>query len=186
MIGDLRVRTKIALGVLSLLACGSSWAEGAGWFRRRATVATPTSATVPAPAPSPRGPIPTAASPTPTSFDPSPYPMLGTFYPSPYLMVRGNWPAGGGYSPLGLYGDQSMAVYGPLSPFRGYTAPVVTYTRGYDGRPVPVEGNSFSTPNRPDMTPVVYPTQSNYYYRIRGEPGDPPWWGTGTDWIDQN
>jgi len=111
--------------------------------------------------------------------------MLGTFYPSPYLMVRGNAPAGGGYSPLGLYGDASMAIYGPLSPFRGYTAPVSTYARGYDGRPVLLNENSFSTPNRPDVTPVVYPTQANYFYRIRTS-GDPPWWGSGMDWIDQN
>jgi hypothetical protein len=184
MISNLKVGTKIALGVLSLLAWSSSWAEGGGWLRRRTTAAAPSA--VAAPAPTPRGLVPTtAAVPTPTSFDPSPYPMLGTFYPAPYLMVRGNWPAGGGYSPLGLYGDQSMAVYGPLSPLRGYTAPVVTYTRGYDGRPVPLEGNSFSTPNRPDATPVVYPTQANYYYRIR-ESGDPPWWGSGMDWIDHN
>jgi hypothetical protein len=111
--------------------------------------------------------------------------MLGTFYPTPSLMVRGNWPAGGGYSPLGSYGDTSMSINGPLSAFRGYTAPVVTYARGYDGRPVALEGNSFSTPNRPDVTPVVYPTQMNYFYRIR-ESGDPPWWGSGMNWIDQN
>ena len=111
--------------------------------------------------------------------------MLGTFSPTPYLMVRGNWPAGGGYSPLGAYGDNTLSVYGPLSALRGYTAPVTTYARGYDGRPVPVPGYSFSTPNRPDATPVVYPTQASYYYRIR-ESGDPPWWTSGSDWIDQN
>jgi hypothetical protein len=185
MIGDLKVGTRIALGVLSLLAWSPNWAEAGGWLRRRTTVATPTAAA--APAPSQARAVPTAAVvATPTSFDPSPYPMLGTFYPTPYLMVRGNWPAGGGYSPLGVYGDQSMAIYGPLSPFRSVTAPVVTYARGYDGRTVPLEGNSFSTPNRPDLTPVVYPTQANYFYRIRGESGDPPWWGSGMDWIDHN
>lgn len=111
--------------------------------------------------------------------------MLGTFYPSPYLFVRGNWPAGTGYSPLGVFGDASMAVYGPLSPFRPYTAPLVSYDRGYDGRLVPRDAYSFSTPNRPDATPVVYPTQANYFYRIR-ESGDPPWWSDGINWIDQN
>ena len=35
---------------------------------------------------------------------------LGTFYPTPYIMVRGNLPIGGGYSPLGIYGDQTLAL----------------------------------------------------------------------------
>src|SRR5271166_3451730 len=48
---------------------------------------------------------------------------LGTFEPTPYIMVRGNWPSGGGYSPLETYGDQSMALYGPLSPLRAVAAP---------------------------------------------------------------
>lgn len=170
MIGDAKVGLKFMLGLLAILSWGGPRAE-AGWpMRRRAPAAVPRA----------------AAAPTPTSHEqPSPYPMLGTFYPSPFIMVRGNAPAGGGYSPLGLYGDASMAVYGPLSPFRGYTAPVATYARGYDGRPVVLQGTSFSTPNRPDLTPVVYPTQGNAFYRIRGS-GDPPWWGSGMDWIDQN
>jgi hypothetical protein len=62
------------------------------------------------------------------------YGRLGSFYPTPYLMVRGNAPAGGGYSPLGTFGETSMTLYGPLSPYRMTTAPVLTYTRGYDGR----------------------------------------------------
>jgi hypothetical protein len=173
---EVKVRTRIALGVLALIAWEANWAEGGGWARRRASGVVPAAS----------APVPTAyAVPTPTSFEPSPYPMLGTFFPTPNVMVRGNWPAGGGYSPLGSYGDTSMSVYGPLSAFRGYTAPVVTYARGYDGRPVALEGNSFSTPNRPEVTPVVYPTQANYFYRIR-ESGDPPWWGSGMNWIDQN
>ncbi len=49
---------------------------------------------------------------------------LGTFQPTPFIVVRGNWPLGGGYSPLEVYGDQSMAVYGPLSPMREVSAPV--------------------------------------------------------------
>ena len=59
---------------------------------------------------------------------------LGTFQPTPYLMVRGNWPSGGGYTPLEFYGDGSLTLYGPLSQFRSVSAPVMTYTRGYDGR----------------------------------------------------
>jgi hypothetical protein len=166
---------RIVLGLVGLLLiCEPGSARAGGLLRRRPPVAIP------------RPAAPTAAvSPTPTSYAPSTSPMLGTFYPTPYVMVRGNWPAGGGYSPLGIYGDQSMAVYGPLSPLRNYTAPVVTYGRGYDGRPVALEGTSFSTPNRPEATPVVYPTQMNYYWRIR-DTGDPPWWSNGTDWIDQN
>jgi hypothetical protein len=159
---------RIALEIIGLIAWGASWAEAGLWPRRRAA-----------------GQLPPPAVPVPAAFDASAYPMRGSFYPSPYLMVRGNWPAGGGYSPLGIYGDASMAVYGPLSPLRSYTAPVVTYQRGYDGRVIAVEGTSFSTPNRPELTPIVYPTQSSYYYRIR-ETGDPPWWANGMDWIDQN
>jgi hypothetical protein len=162
-------RARWALGLIGLLVWGTNWAEAGGWARRHAARAVAATASVP----------------VRTSFEPSPYPMLGTFYPSPFLMVRGNWPAGGGYSPLGIYGEASMAVYGPMSPLRGYTAPIVTYERGYDGRLIPRDATSFSTPNRPDATPVVYPTQANYFYRIRGS-GEPPWWSDGTGWIDQN
>jgi hypothetical protein len=168
MMSKATVGTQVLLGVVGLLTWGAGGAEG-GWPYRRPAVVVPT----------------TAPRPVPGGYEPAPSPMLGTFYPSPYALVRGNWPAGGGYSPLGVYGDQSMSVYGPLSPFRGYTAPVATYTRGYDGRPVVLEGTSFSTPNQPDLTPVVYPTQANYFYRIR-ETGDPPWWGSAMNWIDQN
>ena len=33
-------------------------------------------------------------------------------------MVRGNWPLGGGYSPLDTYGDMTLPLYGPLSALR--------------------------------------------------------------------
>src|SRR5208337_2805683 len=59
---------------------------------------------------------------------------LGTFQPTPYIMVRGNWPAGGGYSPLETYGDQSMTLYGPLSPRGAVAARRPASCRGYDGR----------------------------------------------------
>ena len=59
----------------------------------------------------------------PVYCSPGPGP-LGTFEPTPYMMVRGNWPLGGGYSPLEIYGDQSMSVYGPLSPLRSTSAPI--------------------------------------------------------------
>jgi hypothetical protein len=109
---------------------------------------------------------------------------LGTFAPTPYLMVRGNWPLGGGYSPLEVYGDQSMAVYGPLSPLRATSAPVQTYTRGYDGRIQVGEATCFSTPNLASLSPVIYPTPSNYYYGPRVN-RTPPWWTTGINWIDE-
>jgi hypothetical protein len=109
---------------------------------------------------------------------------LGTFEPTPYLMVRGNWPAGGGYSPLEVYGDQSMAVYGPLSPLRATAAPVMTYSRGYDGRVYASSATSFSTPNLPRLSPVIYPTPANYYYGPRVN-RTPPQWTSGVNWIDQ-
>ena len=85
-------------------------------------------------------------------------PTLGTFEPTPYLMVRGNGTTGGGYSPLDVYGDQSMTLYGPLSALRATSAPVTTYSRGYDGRIYAGPGTSFSTPNLPGLSPVIYPT----------------------------
>jgi hypothetical protein len=109
---------------------------------------------------------------------------LGTFEPTPYLMVRGNWPTGGGYSPLEVYGDQTMALYGPLSPLRAVSAPVRIYARGYDGRIYPSEGTSFSNPNLPRLSPVIYPTPASYYYGPRVN-RTPPWWSSGTNWIDQ-
>jgi hypothetical protein len=112
-------------------------------------------------------------------------PTLGTFQPTPYMNVRGNWPTGGGYTPLQFYGDQSMMIYGPISPLRAVAAPVMTYSRGYDGRVYALPGTSFSTPNRPELTPVIYPTSANYYYAPRVN-RTPPQWTTGIDWIDQN
>jgi hypothetical protein len=110
---------------------------------------------------------------------------LGTFYPTPYIMVRGNAPAGGGYSPLNQDGDTTLSLYGPLSSFRMTSAPVLTYSRGYDGRTVIAPGTSFSAPNYPRLTPVVNPTQASYYYGFRRS-GTPPWWASGINWIDQN
>src|SRR6266700_1208701 len=52
----------------------------------------------------------------------APSPMLGTFYPTPYIIVRGDGPAGGGYTPHGQSGDFAMSVYGPLSALRQVAA----------------------------------------------------------------
>lgn len=109
---------------------------------------------------------------------------LGTFYPTPYLYVR-SFQSGSGYSPLDFYGDSTMALYGPLSALRETSAPVLTYSRGYDGRTVVTPGTSFSTPNFPALSPVVYPTQANPYYGPR-RLKTPPQWQNATNWIDQN
>src|SRR4051794_36488797 len=76
---------------------------------------------------------------------------LGTFYPTPYISPGASAPAGGGYSPLGSFGDTTMSLYGPFSAFRFTSAPIVTYTRGYNGRGVLAPGTSFSTPNLPAL-----------------------------------
>jgi hypothetical protein len=113
------------------------------------------------------------------------YGRLGTFYPTPYIMVRGNFPNGGGYTPLNSFGENTLSLYGPLSGMRMTSAPVLTYNRGYDGRTVLAPGTSFSAPNLPELTPVVYPTQATYYYGFR-QSGAPPWWGNAINWLDQN
>jgi hypothetical protein len=111
-------------------------------------------------------------------------PTLGTFAPTPYVMVRGNWPAGGGYSPLNTYGDMTLPLYGPLSSLRATSAPVTVYSRGYNGTLEATPATSFSNPNLPALSPVVYPRPSNYYYAPRID-RSPPSWSNGMDWIDQ-
>jgi len=115
---------------------------------------------------------------------PTPSTTLGTFVPTPYIVVRGNEPMGGGYSPLGIYGDQTMSLYGPFSPLRPAVAPVVTYTRGYNGEVRVTEGISSSYPNLPTLSPVIYPTEANHYYGPRVI--RTPWWNSAINWIDQN
>ncbi len=111
---------------------------------------------------------------------------LGTFEPTPYVFVRGNGTSGGGFSPLGTHGDTTMVMYGPTSVFRSTTAPVTTYRRGYDGDLHPVSGISFSNPNLPALSPVIYPTRSSSYYRPRTEIGPVLQPKDGQFWIDQN
>jgi hypothetical protein len=111
---------------------------------------------------------------------------LGNFRPTPYVMIGGAYPtASGGYSPLGIYGDSTLPLYGPISAFRVSTAPVLAYSRGYDGQVRVVEANSFSYPNLPSMSPVVYPTESNYYWGPRVS-RTPRWGSSAINWIDQN
>lgn len=161
-------RIYAVAGLLALLALSAedAWAGG-NRFARRTQVGV-------------RG-VPTGGvTPSPRVVEP-----LGSFYATPYIMVRGNAPAGGGYSPLGQYGDATMALYGPLSPLRMSSAPVLTYSRGYNGQPVVTPGTSFSAPNLPRLTPVVYPTQASSFYGFR-QSGNPPWWANAINWIDQN
>jgi hypothetical protein len=111
---------------------------------------------------------------------------LGTFQPTPYVIIGGNYPTGSvGYSPGEMYGDTALSLYGPLSAFRVSTAPVLAYSRGYDGQTRLVEANSFSYPNFPGMSPVVYPTEANYYWGPR-VPRTPRWGSSAINWIDQN
>jgi hypothetical protein len=168
-----RMQTRVGI-ILCLLVLGA-WAppkiEAGGLFHKR-----------PRPVAAPGYVVPTARFAEPGS---DVYPMLGTFFPTPTITLRGNYPTAGGYAPLGEFGDTTMALYGPLSSLRATSAPVLTYARGYDGRPVVLEGTSFSTPNLPSITPVVYPTQATYYYGFR-QSGNPPWWTNAINWIDQN
>ena len=113
-------------------------------------------------------------------------PMLGTFHPDPSpINVRGNFAAGGGYSPLGTFGETSATLYGPLSAFRATSAPVLVYERGYDGSYRPGLSTGFSTPNFPASSPVVYPTRANNRNGSR-RTTTPPQWDSGINWIDLN
>jgi hypothetical protein len=110
---------------------------------------------------------------------------LGTFQPTPYIVVRGNNPVGaGGYSPLGMYGDSAMVEYGPFSPLRAGSAPVQTYTRSYDGQVHVTDATTTSYPNMPVLAPVVYPTQANNYYGPRTQLL--PSGANAINWRDQN
>lgn len=116
--------------------------------------------------------------------EPMDAPSLGTFAPTPYIMVGGAAPTSFGYSPMGAFGDGTMALNGPFSPMRSIAAPVTVYNRGYDGVLRAEKRVSFSNPNMPVLSPVVYPTQGNYYYAPRVN-RTPPWWTSGVNWIDQ-
>jgi hypothetical protein len=131
-----------------------------------------------------RRPVMVQPVPTVRRFDPVYGDRQNTFFPTPAVVVQGNYPAGGGYSPLGMFGDQSLSLYGPLSSFRTATAPILTYTRGYDGVVSPVEAITTSYPNLPRLAPVVYPTRANNYYapRIIDHPGQ----DSAINWLDQN
>jgi hypothetical protein len=148
----------LALGVLSEAHAGGPFRKHA----RRQAVAVPTTRVVR-----------------------NPSGMLGTFYPDPVLSIGGSGYVGGGYSPLDMYGLNTLSLDGPVSPYRAASAPVLTYSRGYDGRLTPDLGTSFSYPNQGELSPVVYPTRANYFYGFRRS-GTPPEWDRAINWIDQN
>lgn len=110
--------------------------------------------------------------------------MMGSFYPDRYLYYGGDVNPNSGYFPLGMYGGNTMSLDGPLSNYRSTSAPVLTYTRGYDGAYRPSMATSFSYPNLPVLSPVVYPTRSNFFYGPRQS--KLPQWQRATNWIDQN
>jgi hypothetical protein len=168
-----RVRHFVCALILGglLNASLSSDAAAGGLFHRRNRTVVATTVVVPAPAPVP------VAMPVRSSAP------LGSFYATPYVNVRGNFPAGSGYSPLGQYGDTTMALYGPMSALREIAAPVPVYSRGYDGRVYVSEATGFSTPNAPELSPIVYPTQGTYYYGFR-RPASAPWRQSGANWVD--
>ncbi len=121
---------------------------------------------------------------TATTVDPAnrvePTPMLGTFRSTPMVNIGANPLIAGGFGR-----ENSLAVYGPLSAFRSYAAPVQTVVRGYDGVPTVVEGTAFSYPNLPALSPVVYPTRASNYSALPFQT-TPPQLDRGTNWIDLN
>ncbi len=129
------------------------------------------------------GPMAQAQDPR-VNYQPGP-PTLGTFEPTPFILVGGAAPIAGGYSPLGTYGDTSLSLNGPVASMRFISAPVVTYNRGYDGVLRAVPGTSSSTPNLPLLSPYAYPTRRSNYYAPRSSPSQSQW-TSGVNWIDQN
>jgi hypothetical protein len=116
--------------------------------------------------------------------NPAPSPGLGTFYRETSLMVGGSYPIGPGYSPLSQ-SQANASLYGPLSAFRAQAVVVPSYTRGYDGRTYVGRAVTFSYPNFPPFSPVVYPTQGSRTpgpLRFSAPAGRP----SAVNWIDQN
>lgn len=169
--GSFRARAALAAAVLLLVAATTTQA-GDGQRRRARRAAAAAAAAA-------RPIVPTAR-----VVDPVYAGRLGTFNPTPAILVQGNYPVGGGYSPLGTYGETTMSLYGPFSSMRTTTAPVQVYSRGYDG--VVRSGTAISTsyPNLPALSPVAYPTRANNYYapRVRENPAET----SAYMWLDQN
>ena len=161
--------TTLAALVLVLVGPSNPSAlAGGGFFRRKARVVE----TV-APAPRPSNRL-------------APTGMLGTFVPTPMVVIRDNGIVGGGYSSSELSGiGASLSTFGPLSAFRQTSAPVNTVIRGYDGSAAVVQGTSFSNPMQPRLSPFVYPTRSSNYSAMPYL-SSPPQRDKALMWIDQN
>lgn len=112
-------------------------------------------------------------------------PGLGSFYPNPVLWVAGTNSVGRGYAPIEGNSGQSLELYGPLSAFRATAMPVQTYSRGYDGRLMIIQGTSLGYPNRPGLSPNLNPAVGSRFPRWPN-PHGPMWWQTGQNWVDQN
>lgn len=170
--GSFRAHAAVAAAAAVLLLVVATTAQAGDGQRRRARRAAAAAAAA-------RPVVPTAR-----VVDPVYAGRLGTFNPTPAILVQGNYPVGGGYSPLGTYGETTMSLYGPFSSMRTTTAPVQVYTRGYDG--VVRTGTAISTsyPNLPALSPVAYPTRANNYYapRVRENPAET----SAYMWLDQN
>ena len=111
---------------------------------------------------------------------------LGTFYPTPVITVQAIYPIGGGYSPLGISGDQELALYGPFSPFRTTTAPVLTYVRGYDGQ-IRVDGSTrVSDAQSSRLCRRSLSDRGQQLLTVQGSAERLPSWSSAINWIDQN
>jgi hypothetical protein len=118
---------------------------------------------------------------------PAPGPsQLGTFSPDRTLFVGGAIQPTVGATTLGMFGPDVSSILGPQSVFRETAAPIVTYSRGYDGTLVPSMGTSFSSPNLPGLSPVIYPTRANIAPGAGPMLRRPRYWPPATNWIDQN
>ena len=158
---------RFSFSLMSLFVLGSAMhADAGGYWKRRGVVTTSTTSINPANANAPSA-------------------MLGTFYPTPVVYVRGDNPTGKGYTPLGMYSSANLSVYGPTSMFRSVSAPVRIYSRGYDGSVTETEGTTTSNPFLPEPQPVNYPSANSNYYKPR-RLTSPPWWQSGINWVDQN
>ena len=101
------------------------------------------------------------------------------------VVLQGNLDTGPGYSPLGLYGDQTMADYGPFSIYRARTTNVVIRSRGYDGLYRNTLGTTETYPNftRPGM--ISSPNRESNFFKPWGPSGSRvP--GDAINWLDLN
>ncbi len=97
--------------------------------------------------------------------------------------IGGSYPLGGGYSPLEIYGDQTLSLYGPFSAFRVSTAPVLTYTRGYDGQTPRHRGELVLVPEFPRTIAGRLSDRVQLFLRTASDPN--PAMGLKRDQLDR-